>query len=73
MPIKKSKPKKEPKVNSLLNEQKNSAPVDFNHNEIEKALFERAKGFEYYEIIFEPGEKEEEERIIKRTKKTIIP
>ncbi|MFI5144148.1 MAG: hypothetical protein ACHQJ4_01005 [Ignavibacteria bacterium] len=73
MPAKKNKLNKEKENKSLISEQKNVNPFDFNHNEIEKALFDRAKGFEYYEIIFEPGENEEEERIIKRTKKTVIP
>ena len=74
MPIRKNKLHKEKEIKSRVPEQKETGPVEFNHNEIEKALFKRAKGFEYYEIIFEPdGEKEEEERIIKRTKKTVIP
>lgn len=73
MPSKKNKLNKETEQKSPIKGEKNVNQADFNHNEIEKALFERAKGFEYYEIILEPGEKEEEERIIKRTKKTVIP
>jgi hypothetical protein len=67
---KKNQLQKESKPPSLQAEPK--AP-EFNHTEIEKALFDRAKGYEYYEIILEPGEDGDEERIIKRTKKTAIP
>jgi hypothetical protein len=73
MPAKKNKTKKVSGAKPPESEQINSGSCEFNHNDIEKALFERAKGFEYYEIIFEPGEDNVEERIIKRTKKTVIP
>jgi hypothetical protein len=45
----------------------------YDHNEIEEALFKRAKGFEYSECIIETDEETEEEKVVKRTKKTAIP
>ncbi len=64
-----------PKKNETAKEVKTVQQVttEFNHNEIEKALFDRAKGYEYCETVTEPGENGEEEKILKKTKKKAIP
>jgi len=54
-------------------EKKNKKPFEFNHNLVEKALFRRAKGFQYYETTITPGKDKEDEDKTKKVKKTVIP